>query len=622
MSAVSVAGIVVAMGLAGQVQAPAGGDEWTDGAAGAWLWILVGLVPVVVAGLVTASRRRARPWRAPPARRGDDRRRSPPSPARRCTSPIRSSIGNSSARSVPDSTWPPSCSPRAWSRRWCAGGWRSWSSRSPCSAARRRPWRWGSPSPRASEPRLLPAVSPLQVPSLSFFDTPGEAVLLALALVPLVAGGILVWTLFAASLDERRRVRWLALSLVTAVGVVAVMQLVRLLGLVEVGDGFLAALPRAVAWAAVAGGAATTIVQPELGDAAVAVRRVAVGVGPRLRPRCGRRPRLVRGRCHDGADRAGRARGGGGAHGGRAPPSGARLAGAGRRPVAVRRDRQRRPADRRLRCRRRARRAVRAARAARRHRPPGAAPAVGQGVDHGVRPGRRDGRRDRRRAAGPGGPVRPGRGRRAAGAARVRAQAGRPAQRPRPPAARRARSRGRAPPADGEPGGRARGAPAPDRAAGRRDRRLPGAHRRGPGRGAPAHRARHPRRRAAGAGVADRQAAAGAQPAPRVAGRRLGDDRRRPGRRAAHARRRAGHRPGDPPGDPRRPRHRAGDRRAGEAAAARGHRGRRRRSWRAGGSGGRSRARPTSSPPRRSPTSSSTPTRPRSPSTWRSTTTG
>ena len=41
----------------------------------------------------------------------------------------------------------------------------------------------------------------------------------------------------------------------------------------------LAAVPRAVAWAAVAAGAATTIVQPELGDAAIAVRKVAVGVG-------------------------------------------------------------------------------------------------------------------------------------------------------------------------------------------------------------------------------------------------------------------------------------------------------------------------------------------------------
>ena len=41
----------------------------------------------------------------------------------------------------------------------------------------------------------------------------GEAVLLALALGPLVAGGLLVWTLLGASLDERRRMRWLALSL-------------------------------------------------------------------------------------------------------------------------------------------------------------------------------------------------------------------------------------------------------------------------------------------------------------------------------------------------------------------------------------------------------------------------
>ena len=95
----------------------------------------------------------------------------------------------------------------------------------------------------SEEPMLLPAVSPLQVPSLTFYDTPGEAVLLVLALGPLVAGSILVWTLLGASLDERRRVRWLALSLLTVVGIVAVMQLVRLLGLVEVGDGFLAALP-------------------------------------------------------------------------------------------------------------------------------------------------------------------------------------------------------------------------------------------------------------------------------------------------------------------------------------------------------------------------------------------
>ena len=48
------------MALADEVRAPAGGDAWTDGTAGAWLWVLVGLVPVMVAGLVTAARRRGR----------------------------------------------------------------------------------------------------------------------------------------------------------------------------------------------------------------------------------------------------------------------------------------------------------------------------------------------------------------------------------------------------------------------------------------------------------------------------------------------------------------------------------------------------------------------------------
>ena len=87
-----------------------------------------------------------------------------------------------------------------------------------------------------------------------------------------------MWTLLGASIDERRGMRWLALSLVAGIGVVAVTQLVRLLGLVEVGDGFLVALPRAVGWAAVAAGMAATIIQPQLGDAAAAVRKVAVGV--------------------------------------------------------------------------------------------------------------------------------------------------------------------------------------------------------------------------------------------------------------------------------------------------------------------------------------------------------
>ena len=156
------------------------------------------------------------------------------------------------------------------------------------------------------------------------------------------------------------------------------MQLVRLLGVVEVGDGFLVALPRAVAWAAVAAGAAATIVQPELGDAADAVRRVAVGVG--LVSILG----AAGGLAWLAADAT------------TAPIvpgapvaaavltiaalllAGPRLVGARRRSLAVRRDRQRRPADRHVRHRRPSTPGVRGARAARRHRPPGLAPAVGR----------------------------------------------------------------------------------------------------------------------------------------------------------------------------------------------------------------------------------------------------
>src|SRR5688572_12105795 len=60
LSAVCVAGVIVGMWLAVQVSAPEGGDDWTDGAAGTWLWLFVGLVPVVLAGLATAGRRGTR----------------------------------------------------------------------------------------------------------------------------------------------------------------------------------------------------------------------------------------------------------------------------------------------------------------------------------------------------------------------------------------------------------------------------------------------------------------------------------------------------------------------------------------------------------------------------------
>jgi signal transduction histidine kinase len=278
MSAICVAGVVVALALAGEVGTPTGGDDWTDGAAGARLWVLVGLVPVVTAGMLTAWCRRGHPGGLNPL-------------AMAMGAVLATVVGEAMHAADP------------FVNRQLLGGtgtgldvtavvlaggtvatllrWRMAQLVIPLAiaAGAATGLAMGLAESVSDEPRLLPAVSPLQVPSLLFFDNPGETVLLVLALAPFVAGGLLVWTLVTASLDERRQLRWLALSLVTAVGVVTVMQLVRLLGLIEVGDGFLTALPRAVGWAAVAGGAAATIVQPELGDAALAVRRVAVGVG-------------------------------------------------------------------------------------------------------------------------------------------------------------------------------------------------------------------------------------------------------------------------------------------------------------------------------------------------------
>ena len=74
LSFLCVAGVVVAFGLAGRVRAPSGADEWTDGVAGARLWVLVGLVPVVVAGIVSARLVTDPTRRTPSPRPGHDRR--------------------------------------------------------------------------------------------------------------------------------------------------------------------------------------------------------------------------------------------------------------------------------------------------------------------------------------------------------------------------------------------------------------------------------------------------------------------------------------------------------------------------------------------------------------------
>ena len=277
LSFVSVAGVVVAIGLAGRVRTPAGADDWTDGAAGARLWALVGLVPAVAAGLVAAhvvaSRRGGlRPlvvatFLVLSTVAGEALHLADPPGGRVLLSAIGAGLDVVAGAAT--------------------GGFLATLLR-PRAARQVVPLAviggaatalaFGIGVDPTTVPRPLPAVSPLQVPSLTFLGDRGETVLLALALGAVLAGGFLVWSLFGASIDERRSMRWLAFSLVAGIGVVAIAQLVRLLGLVEVGDGLLVALPRAVAVATVTAGMAVTIIQPELGDAAAAVRRIAVGV--------------------------------------------------------------------------------------------------------------------------------------------------------------------------------------------------------------------------------------------------------------------------------------------------------------------------------------------------------
>jgi signal transduction histidine kinase len=276
-AAIAVVALVVALVLTGRMDGSTA-VRWTDGAAGARLWLLVGMVPVVLAAVATVARGSDRTGRSLMIGMAaavsmstlvgvtmrlddhfiDERLLGAAGAGLDVTAVV---IGVGTVGTLLRPRLARHVGPLAV----VAGIVTALSF-----------WIGGAPSSTA---RPLPAVSPLQVPSLTFFGSNGEALLLALALAPIVLAGLLAWTLLGASIDERRQLRWLALCAVTGVGVIAVVQLVRLLGSVEAGEGLLTAVPRAVAWAALSAGAATTIVQPELGDAAIAVRKVAVGVG-------------------------------------------------------------------------------------------------------------------------------------------------------------------------------------------------------------------------------------------------------------------------------------------------------------------------------------------------------
>ena len=277
---VAVVSAAAATALAGTVDGPDRGDSWIGGEAGARLWMLVGVVPVVMIGLVTAAGRRGDGGRrlvvgtaaavAAATMFGEAMHVDDPAIGRRLLGAIGAGLDVTAVLMAVGTV------ARLLLRQRLARHVVSLA----VAAGFATGLSFGLLESPSRVPRSLPAVSTLQVPSLAFFESSGETILLALTLSPVVvASGMLAWLLIGASIDDRHRLRWLALCLVTGVGAVAVMQAVRLLGLLEMSDGFVASFPRAVAWTAVVAGAATTVVQPEVGNAAIAARKVAVGVG-------------------------------------------------------------------------------------------------------------------------------------------------------------------------------------------------------------------------------------------------------------------------------------------------------------------------------------------------------
>jgi signal transduction histidine kinase len=126
-------------------------------------------------------------------------------------------------------------------------------------------------------PAPTPPWSPLQVPSLTFLGSAGEALLALAAVVPLAGVVALLWRRSGMSNEERMHVRWVALAGVTALAAIATIHLIRRLGIVELGDGFYAVAPRVVGWLLIASAVAITTLRPGVADAAAPVRRVAVG---------------------------------------------------------------------------------------------------------------------------------------------------------------------------------------------------------------------------------------------------------------------------------------------------------------------------------------------------------
>ena len=254
---------------------PLGADQWTDGVAGARLWVLVGLVPVVVAGLIAAqmvSPRRGALLSLALATTavlatvaGEWMHLSDPPGGRQLLGSLGAGL-DVVAVAVAGGMLATLLRPR---------------SRPLGGAARPRCRRDHGDRLRADDPcdrDAVPVAGRVPAPGAvaHILGEPGENVLLALLLGPCSPAGSSCRPCSApastsgevragspsASWPDRRRRRDAAGPAARPGGG---------------GDDFLVALPRAVGWATVAAGMAATIIQSQLGDAPGGAE-VAVGV--------------------------------------------------------------------------------------------------------------------------------------------------------------------------------------------------------------------------------------------------------------------------------------------------------------------------------------------------------
>lgn len=277
MAVGAAAAVAGAMAIAHRVDAPADGKAWTDGVPGAWLWLTAAVVPMLAAAAFAVVRRRRDGARlllgtvlvvASSSAVGSALHLTDP-PLRRGTLAAFGAGLDVAAVALAVAAAVTMLLPRL-SRAVTAVALLAGAAAVVAFGLA------GSVSGRAMP---VPAVSPLQLPSLLFLGRSGDAVLLVLTFAAAGGAAFVVGMIATATPAERADLRWLWLALVAGTSAVVVIHVARLTGAVVLGDDFVAAATRVLAWATATIGVAVTIVQPAVDDAAGVVRRVAVGIG-------------------------------------------------------------------------------------------------------------------------------------------------------------------------------------------------------------------------------------------------------------------------------------------------------------------------------------------------------